>query len=364
MVYTNRPLEEKMVLFWHGLLTSRISTGDPLSMYQQNELFRAKGYESYVHLLKAISKDPAMLVWLDSRKNKKNAPNENFARELMELFTMGEGAFEENHVKEASRAFTGYFLVNGKYTFNDAQHDFGPKTFLSQSGHFSGDQIINVIFQQPETAEYISKKLFAFFAHDSPDTQTIEKLSAILRANDYHIKTLMEHLLSSEEFYSPRAYRSKIKTPAEFTIGLIRNTGSETDGRKIANLMSEMGQTLFEPPDVAGWPDGISWISSNTMIQRLNYVHLITLSNLKGTTFDPKSSILTTFSNSPEEFLNGCLATMLDGNISPSSRAILMAWLRTLENLTDESGKKVFSNEKIMRQLAFFVLASPEFQLS
>ena len=364
MAYTNRPLEEKMVLFWHGLLTSGMSTGDPLSMYQQNELFRAKGYESYVPLLKAISKDPAMLAWLDSRKNKKNAPNENFARELMELFTMGEGTFGENDVKEASRAFTGYFLVNGKYTFNDAQHDFGPKTFLSQSGHFSGDQIINVIFQQPETAEYISRKLFAFFAHDSPDTQTIEKLSKTLRSNDYNIKSVMEHLLSSEEFYSQRAYRSKIKTPAEFAVGLIRSTGAETDGRKIANLMGEMGQTLFEPPDVAGWPDGIIWISSNTMIQRLNYVHSITLSNLKGTTFDPNTSIIPTFPHSPDGFLKGCLETMLDGNINPSSHGILMTQLRTLENLTDESGKKVFSNDEIMRQLAFFVLASPEFQLS
>lgn len=364
MAYTNRPLEEKLVLFWHGLLTSGISTSDPLSMYQQNELFRTKGYDSYTHLLKAISKDPAMLSWLDSRKNKKAAPNENFSRELMELFTMGEGTFGESDVKEAARAFTGYFLVNGKFVFNDAHHDFGPKNFLSQSGYFSGDQIINVIFQQTETAEYISKKLFTFFVHNSPTIQTIEKLSAILRANNYNIKTLMENLLSSEEFYSPRAYRSKIKSPAEFTIGLIRNTGAETDGRKIANLMSEMGQTLFEPPDVAGWPDGITWISSNTMIQRLNYVHSITLSNLKGTHFNPHTSIVPTHPNSPDGFLKGCLETMLDGNINPSSREILMTQLRTLENLTDQSGEKVFSNEEIMRQLAFFVLASPEFQLN
>ena len=143
-----------------------------------------------------------------------------------------------------------------------------------------------------------------------------------------------------------------------------RNTGAETDGRKIANLMSEMGQTLFEPPDVAGWPDGITWISSNTMIQRLNYVHSITLSNLKGTHFNPHTSIVPTHPNSPDGFLKGCLETMLDGNINPSSREILMTQLRTLENLTDQSGEKVFSNEEIMRQLAFFVLASPEFQLN
>ena len=169
MAYTQRPLEEKMVLFWHGLLTSGISTSAPVYMYQQNKLFRLNGFGSYTTLVKAISKDPAMLIWLDSRKNKKNAPNENFARELMELFTMGEGTFSENDVKEASRAFTGYFLVNGRFTFKQSQHDFGPKNFLSQSGYFSGDEIIKVIFQQSQTAEYISRKLFRFFVHESPE---------------------------------------------------------------------------------------------------------------------------------------------------------------------------------------------------
>lgn len=365
MIYTQRPLEEKMVLFWHGLLTSGISSvGQASYMYQQNQLFREKGLGSYDTLVKAISKDPAMLIWLDSRKNKKNSPNENFARELMELFTMGEGSFEEKDVKEASRAFTGYFLLNGKFTFKESQHDFGLKYFLDHSGHFSGDEIINVIFQQPQTAEYICRKLFIFFVHDAPDLEFIEDMAKILRSNDYNIKTVVEHLLSSPEFYSQKAYRSKIKSPVDLTVGLLRNTGSETDGRRLSNLVTGMGQSLFDPPDVAGWPEGSAWITSSTMIQRLNFCYLMTISNFRGTNFDPRNSIPSRYSNSLKELLDAYLHTMLDGNVNPNELAIFESYMRRLQKINNGTNTNVYSEKEVLRHLAYLIFASPTYQLS
>jgi len=353
MIHTRRPLQEKMVLFWHGILTSGSSTvGRPDFMLKQNELFRQKALGPFDILLKDISRDPAMLIWLDSRNNRKAAPNENFARELMELFTMGPGNYSETDIREAARAFTGYFLNKDGFFFNTNQHDYGPKLFMGTQGSLDGDQIIDIIMKQPATAEFICRKLFAFFAYDDPEPVMLSRLTDTFRRRNHSIKAVMEQILTSENFYSETAYRSRPKSPVELVAGTIRTLGLETDEQGLMPVMARLGQTLFDPPDVAGWPGGHTWFNSSTILERINFANRIATDRKS---FDPQEALDKAGTRSAGDVVDYFVGLLLDGNITSEQREFMYGYA--------ESVKGEAKPDAAVRAIAYLVLSSPDYQL-
>lgn len=272
MVESSRPLEEKMVLFWHGHFTSGARTvRDSQAMFDQNQLFRRYAAGNFRRLLHSVVHDPAMLRYLDNNNNSRQHPNENLARELMELFSLGEGNYTEQDVQEAARALTGYHVdrMAGRFRFASRAHDPGDKTIFGKTSSFDGDQLVELILEQPASARWLAHKLFVFFVHDSPDEATIDHLAAVLRQHDYEIAPMLKTMFGMAEFYSPRSMGQQIKSPAQLTIGSLRALGIEkVDGRAVAAAMGSMGQELFEPPNVKGWDGGRAWINSNWLVAR------------------------------------------------------------------------------------------------
>ena len=272
MANTESPLTEKMVLFWHNHLTSSLKkVKQPVLLYRQNELFRKHALGNYKELIHAISKDPAMLGYLDNFKSSKKSPNENFARELLELFTLGEGSCSEQDVKQAARAFTGWSIdrKTGEYLFRKGRHDFGEKIFLGKQGKFDGDDIIEIIFQQPEVATLLVNKLWIEFVSETPNNAEIQRLANKFRANNFEMKPLMRELLLSESFRNPTNYARLIKSPLDYIVGTLRMLEIPIkDGRAAAFASAHLGQNLFDPPNVKGWSGGREWITSSSLLTR------------------------------------------------------------------------------------------------
>ena len=274
MAQTPNPLREKLTLFWHGsFATSVQKVKQAYLMWQQNETLREYSLANYGNLVKAVSRDPAMMIYLDTRENKKEHPNENFARELMELFTLGIGNYTEDDIQNSARAFTGYRINPKDDTFRYApfQHDDGPKTFFDQSGKFGGDDIINLILQKPACAQYITRKLWKFFAYENPSPTLVGQLGSSFRSYKYEIRPMMQEILRSAEFYSPRAIRMQIKSPVQWLVQTSKIL--ETDmpqGLVAVNALRQMGQMPFVPPNVKGWDGGKAWITTSTLLFRYN----------------------------------------------------------------------------------------------
>jgi hypothetical protein len=359
MIYTERPLQEKMVLFWHGILTSSYKKGGSLFMHVQNELFRKHALDNYDVLLKAVSRDPAMLNWLDSKRNKKRAPNENYSRELMELFTMGIGHYSEEDVRESARAFTGWGLQKGEFRFNPNDHDNLSKRFLGKTGDFDGDDIVDIILEHPATGDFIARELFSFFAHDDPEPEIIQQLATTFQTSNYSIKAVMRQILTSPEFYSEKAYRAKIKSPSELVAGTVRSLGIETDGKPLSRWTEIMGQVLFAPPDVSGWDEGETWINSTTLLQRLNFVNLIAANSNKRVPFDPVKLLPQDSPSLTEAGLAYFPKLLLDENMATEEQQVLQEYLTSL----DARVGSLKNNEKL-KSLAYLVMASPEYQLA
>jgi uncharacterized protein (DUF1800 family) len=272
MANTESPLTEKMVLFWHNHFTSSLQkVKQPILLYRQNELFRKHALGNYKTLAHAISKDPAMLRYLDNFKSSKISPNENFARELLELFTLGEENYLESDIKEAARAFTGWSIdrKTGKYVFRKHMHDFGEKEFLAKRGQLDGNDIIEIIFQQPGAAILLVNKLWLEFVSVSPDKAEIDRLAVIFRTNHYEIKPLMRELLMSKAFRDRANYAQLIKSPLDYVVGTLKvlNVPVE-DGRIAAFASAQLGQNVFDPPNVKGWSGGETWITSSSLLAR------------------------------------------------------------------------------------------------
>lgn len=359
MIYTQRPLQEKMVLFWHGLLTSAFKkVGAGPYMLNQDRLFREQALGNYGVLLKAVSRDPAMLIWLDSRVNKKAAPNENFARELMELFSMGPGPYTEKDVRESARAFTGSRLKKKVFEFNPRQHDNGTKTFLGRTGNFDGNQVIDIIMDHPATGRFICAELFSFFAYGQPEEAVVARLASIFRSNDFSVKSVVREILTSQEFYSAKAYRAKIKSPPELVAGAVRSLDMETNGNVLNGLTARMGMTLFNPFDVSGWPGGAAWINSTTLLQRINFANQVSTARGRRFKLDletlPESQAIA----SAEDGVGYFLSLLLDGNISQEGHDILFSFARNLEARLD--GKL----DQKLRVILYLILASPDYQLA
>ena len=264
MLDTDRPLQEKMALFWHGhFATAQNKIRDYRKMLGQIELFERHATGNFGDLLVAIAKNPGMLYYLDAGVNVKGAANENFAREVMELFTMGVGNYTEQDVREGARAFTGWNFENLDFVVNTAQHDDGLKTFLGRTGNFDGVDALEIILDQPVTAEYIATKIFRFFVREDVSPALGAQLGAVLRDNDYELQPLLTTLFLSRDFYSEASHGTHIKGPVEHVIAMLKQLGAE-DVPGVPDFNSTtiaLGQHLLNPPSVAGWAQGKSWIT-------------------------------------------------------------------------------------------------------
>lgn len=275
MLQTPHPLLEKLTLFWHGhFATSAAKVTDARMMYAQNDILRRHALGHFGDLLAEVSKDPAMLVWLDSTTNHKAHPNENFAREVMELFCLGLGNYSEHDIKEAARAFTGWELRRGEFRFNAAQHDEGEKTVLGQTGRFTGDDVLRILLAQPATGRFLVRKFFRYLVSETadPPPALVEPLADGLRQRSYDIRWLVSTILSSRLFYSPHALRQRVKSPVELAVGLLRSLEGSVNCYALSDDLRDLGQGVLFPPNVKGWDGGTAWINSSSLVGRANLV--------------------------------------------------------------------------------------------
>jgi hypothetical protein len=275
MLTSPRPLEEKMALFWHGhFATNEDKVRDYRKMLQQLTLFQKRGLGNFRELLIAVARDPAMLAFLDAGVNVKGRPNENFAREIMELFTMGVGHYSEKDIREAARAFTGWNFRGLDFHFNTEDHDSGEKTVLGQTGEFDGVEVINIILDSPATAEFVAGKIYRYFVREDLDPELQQTLGARLVDLNYELAPFLAMLFNSRDFYSPAAMGSHIKNPVELVISTYRKLGlRQVPGVPDFNSVTgALGQRLMHPPTVAGWSDGHSWITPGLLFERGNFV--------------------------------------------------------------------------------------------
>jgi uncharacterized protein (DUF1800 family) len=292
-------------------------------------------------------------VWLDGRTNTKAKPQENFAREIMELFTLGVGNYSEDDVREAARAFTGWSIgFDGRFAFLPVQHDSGPKTVLGLSGPLTGDDVSSLLASRPETARFMSRKLFRFFAYPDPEAALVERLAGLYSSSGGSIRALVEAILRSPEFVSERAYRALVKSPVEALVGTLRRLGAERVPPQIAAQARQLGQELFNPPHVAGWFGGRSWINASTLLGRFNAQAAIVaqvggpqLGGLPATAHFAGAT-------SPTERVERALALLVDGDALPEERAALLTFASSTRG--DEQA----------RGLLRLTMALPAYQLS
>ena len=279
MLVTPSPLTERMTLFWHNhFATSQQKVRLGQLMYRQNALLRREALGNFGTMLHAIAKDPAMLVYLDNAGSRKQAPNENFAREVMELFTLGEGHYAERDVKEAARAFTGWSLdrETGEFTYRRVWHDYGEKTVLGKSGRFDGDDVLDVLLARPEAALFIAGKLWREFVSPDPEPREVARWAAIFREAHYEVKPLLRAILMSDAFWSAENRGALIKSPVELVVGTLRTCGiSPFDLRPAVFATAALGQNPFSPPNVKGWPGGDAWINSSTLLGRKQWLERV-----------------------------------------------------------------------------------------
>ncbi len=359
MILSERPLLEKMTLFWHGLFATSIrKVENPSYMLQQNQFFRDNALGDFRDILVGISKDPAMLIWLDSNSNRRGAPNENYAREVMELFSMGVGNYTEADVKEAARAFTGWHLSrDGKFIFNGNLHDYGAKTFLGEKGNFDGTDIIDAIVKNRANARFIAKRLFSFFAYENPETEVIDKFADVYSKNNRSIKAVVEAILRSDEFYSPKAVFTTIRSPVDLVVSGRRLVGGAVNAGIMLASMRRTGQELFAPPDVSGWHTGMAWISTARLLERFNYGAALAAVPLNGN--DLVSQVKKRKLVSPEGLVEFLDMNLLQRHPKEERRLALIELARASLG-TNPSDATL---EKATRSLIAVMAATPEFQL-
>ncbi len=279
MIDSPTPLRERMTLFWHNhFATSQQKVTRSLAMWQQHLLLRGQALGNFRVLLHSVAKDPAMLVYLDGANSRKEAPNENFAREVMELFTLGEagqgGRYTEQDVKEAARAFTGWSIERDdfSYRYRPAFHDAGGKTLMGQSGNFDGEAALDILLEQPAAARFIVAKLWKEFVSPVPDAAQVERIAAIFRSSGYDIASALRELLLTDAFWAESNRGSLIKSPIDLVVGTVRQFGfSYTDATPFALKAAQLGQNLLLPPNVKGWPGQNEWVNATTLLERKRF---------------------------------------------------------------------------------------------
>jgi uncharacterized protein (DUF1800 family) len=276
MLVTPSPLTERMTLFWHNHFTSgQDKVSEPQLMAQQNALLRRDALGNFGTMLHAVAKDPAMLLYLDGASNRKGKPNENFAREVMELFTLGEGQYTQRDVAEAARAYTGWGVDPDtlRYVWQPAQHDDGEKTVLGRSGPFDGDQVLDILLEEPQTSHFIAAKLWREFVSPAPDSAQLDTVAQKFHASGYDVGAGLRALLLTPAFWDDDNRGVLVSSPVEFVVGTVRRFDvSWGDTMPFARTAASLGENLFYPPNVKGWPGGITWINSSTLLARKQFV--------------------------------------------------------------------------------------------
>ncbi len=276
MLTTTSPLTEKMTLFWHNhFATSQQKVRHTSLMYQQHVLLRKYALGNFGALLHQVARDPAMLIYLDNANSRKEQPNENFAREVMELFTLGEGNYTEQDIKQMARAFTGWSIdrETGEFMFRRGMHDAGEKVIFGKKGYFEGSQALDLLLRRPETAQFITRKLWREFVSPTPDEKEVARLADIYRESGYNTAKLMQAMLVSDVFYAADNRASLIKSPVEFVLGTLKQFDIDTPNLRPFVLASALlGQNILSPPNVKGWPGGENWINSATLLGRKQFI--------------------------------------------------------------------------------------------
>ncbi|MCH5377352.1 MAG: DUF1800 domain-containing protein, partial [Planctomycetes bacterium] len=358
LLQTADPLREKMTLFWHGhFATSAEKVTDPNLMYQQNQLLREYALGEFGTLLHEISRDPAMLLYLDSATNRKAHPNENYAREVMELFCLGEGNYTEEDIRELARCFTGWEVRANRFRFNRYQHDSGEKTIFGNTGDFDGDTGVDLVLAQPSGPEFICGKIVKFFVADEPQptAELVAPLARQFRENGLQIGPVVQRILSSNYFFSDQIAGRKVRSPVEFTVGLLRALEGTTNYFELSRRLDDLGQRLFFPPNVKGWDGGRTWINSSTLLARANLVR--DLLDREETRF--AGGGLTDLCDKhelrrPAEVVDWLQSMLLAVSLSPDVRSALIREL--------ESGAE--PRERRLREVVYLMCTLPEFQLS
>ena len=358
IVETPRPFEERMVLFWHGLLTTDIIKARlPALLKTQNDFFRANALASWETMLKGIYKDPAMLRYLDNGQNRVGSPNENYAREQLELFTLGIGNYSEEDVRESARALTGWVVSRqtGDAVFVPRRHDDGAKSFLGTSGNLDGDDIVDIILSQPAAAWFITRRIMEEIVGSSPDPAFVERVRDAFVNEGMTIRALMTAIFTDPEFLSAATYRSTIKSPVEFVAGVARTFGLPGDLRGLPEAAGLMGQALFLPPNVAGWPGGTSWMSSGSWFYRMNFINFA-IDPMFST---PIGESLLLEAQSPEQFVDRLLDLLLAGDCEPAQRDLIVDFAGR-----SGAGRSINGmSEARLRGAAYLALTLPEYQL-
>ena len=376
MIETPRPLEEKMTLFWHGhFATSYRTIEDSYHMYLQNQRFRRHALGNYGELLHEIIKDPAMLAYLDNNDSRKGRPNENLARELMELFSMGVGNYSENDIKEGARALTGYTFRDDEFVLDRDNHDGGRKRIFGRTGEYNGESFVTAILAQRATGVYMTRKLYAFFVSDLPDdprdfspavNSVLDKMRTTFVRQRYAITPLLRELFLSRHFYSDAVVGQRIKSPAELVVGGVREL--RTPVRELTTLldaMALMGQSLFFPPSVAGWAGGRAWINTSTMFVRQNTLAFL----LTGRKPNGPDALADRQQYEPDPIMAELRTVFDEGDDEHAVRSVLRYTLgrtppHAIDSLKDVLQRRGGARDgEALRDMLLLVAAMPEYQL-
>jgi hypothetical protein len=361
IILSPHPLLEKMTLFWHShFATNCAKVKSARLMREHVQLLRSQALKSFQALLKGISHDPAMLIWLGAEANRKARPNDNFARPLMETFTLGPGKFTEKDVQEAARSFTGWFVLRSRFRYIPREHDDNLKQILGQKGNFMDDDVLRIVLEQSATAQTLVHKLYRWLIceTDEPNPKLIAPLAQSF-AKDYDILKLLEKMLRSNLFFSPMAYRQRIKCPVEFALGIVKPLEAVVSTTQLAQDLSDIGQNLYHPPTVKGWIGGRHWINSATMVGRHNLaLALLKGSEAYGDKLNPWAVAKKHGCSTPESATRFLLDLFLQGDLESDVRDDLLNTAGSPANASD--GDPVVT----IRCFAHSIITLPEFQLA
>jgi uncharacterized protein (DUF1800 family) len=387
MIYSKRPLEEKMTLFWHGVLTSSFRDVGGKTHYsymkQQNDLLRKMGMGRFDDLMAAITVDSAMLWYLNGRQSTGNSPNENYARELMELFTMGiQGAkgndnYSQNDVHQGALALAGWAEKDGKSQFVPNRAYKGQVTFLGHTGNLEMKDVIQLVCAHPSTGRHLAFRMWSFFVYENPSESDLQPLADAYYKSNHSIGAMVKAMLTSPAFFSDKAYKARIKSPIEFVVGAIRGLGLETDGKKLPQALANLGQTIYDPPNVSGW-DGdkvsASWLSTQTWMTRVNFINSLVVASGGATTKGGDASgtalqkLITDHQlKTPEEVLDFHIAVLADSHLADDRRTLLSTTLTqgatTGPSLTLAGGGGKLSSLRL-RETLYTMMSLPEYQMN
>jgi uncharacterized protein (DUF1800 family) len=370
MLHSPHPLQEKLTLFWHNhFATSYAKVQSARFMLGQYDLLRRHALGHFDVLLREMSSDPAMLIWLDARDSKKGNPNENYARELMELFSLGIGHYTEKDIREAARAFTGWEIQGTKAIFNKQQHDNGSKTVLGQAGNWQADDIVRICLEQKSAPSFLVAKLFRFLISETvqPAPELLEPLADRFRSSGYDFGALVRTMLSSNLFFSPLVYRTRIKSPVDFLLGIVRGLEGQVGTTNLAVVLEQLGQKVFYPPSVKGWDGGRTWLNGQTLLFRQNLALALTSTEdvRFGRRTDPAVLVRKHGLKSDVEIVDFFLKLFLQGDVPAEARANLVDYQqRSHQQTVPVYWTAADAADHRMRSLCHLVLSLPESQLS